>query len=107
MNQNIFSPCDDFNDDINGKLTYTNIIDSIPKNYYKKPIENWEQDNKTEWRWRFLKYNNKKTIEISYLKPYSNKRMFFNKMGTWTNCEVSRIYDDCVFKECYYYASNK
>ena len=37
------------------------------------------EDHKTEWRWRFLEFtNDHKVVEISYMKPYYNKRKYFN-----------------------------
>ncbi|AYV82213.1 MAG: hypothetical protein Homavirus17_1, partial [Homavirus sp.] len=37
------------------KITYTNILDTIPENSVNFPLGEWKQLHKTEWRWRFLK----------------------------------------------------
>ena len=64
------------------KITYTDIMETIPKNYAKKPMENWKDKHKIEWRWRFLKLpNDKLIVEISYMDSKNEKRIYFNKSG--------------------------
>ena len=63
--------------DISNKLTYTHILETIPST--KTSIRNLEllKQGKTEWRWRFLKFENRFVTEISYIKPNMDKRMYF------------------------------
>lgn len=112
------------NKDISGKVTYTNIMNTIPENKLDKPIPDWRKKYKTEWRWRFLKLIGfsggkssssesnkvKKTeryvVEISFIKNNSNKRMYFNRFGQWVEREVDPIFDNFVEKEYYIYTNN-
>ena len=99
------------NNDIAGRITFTNIMNSIPENKVDKPIRNWQQKYTTEWRWRFLKLKTsddkeKDVIEISYLKKDSGKRIYFNRFGDWIETNVDAAYDQFVEKEYFVY-SNK
>ena len=95
--------------DISGKITFTNIMNVIPKDNYDKPQDNWRKHNKTEWRWRFLEIpsekNIRKVIEISYMKPDSNKRIYFNRYGDWVERDIDPIFDQFVTKQHYYYTN--
>ena len=57
------------NPDINNKLSYTNLIESIPSPKTRVPIENWQHVGNylAEWRWRILFYNNTTKAEIRLL----------------------------------------
>ncbi len=89
-------------ENLSGKLTRTCILDTIPKTATNEPIEDWEKTNNTEWRWRFLEYNNKMIVEISYRNKNKN-RMYCNKYGKWVERDVPKDYDKFVVKEFYYY----
>jgi len=96
------------NKDISGKITYTNIMESIPENYLEQPIINWKQKYKTEWRWRILKFSTeneekKYVVEISYMKYNSNKRIYFNRFGEWVERTIDPIFDQFVIKQYYVY----
>ena len=92
---------------ISGKISYTNIMDTIPKESLEKPLKNWEQQKKTEWRWRFLKFpDDRVTVEISFKKP-DEERIYFNKKGEWVERFVDPVFDDYVEKSFYYYADQK
>lgn len=112
MDQNsIFISQSSGSNDISGKITFTNIMNVIPKDSYEKPIDNWRKENKTEWRWRFLeipndKKNIRKVIEISYMNSDSNKRIYFNRYGEWVERNVDPIFDRFVKKQHYYYSNN-
>lgn len=90
---------------LNGKLTFTNVFETIPDGSVEKPSEeDWKSQGKTEWRWRFLQIGGKSTVEISCLKPDSNKRLYFNNKGEWVNREVDPVFDQFVTKERFYYS---
>ena len=93
-------------EDISGKITYTNILETIPNNRSDIPLDDWRSKNKTEWRWRFLEFNNKSTVEISYLKYNTNQRQYFAKSGSWITRQVPNVYDDYVVKQFFYYSGN-
>ena len=97
MSNNIFISSDKTNKEI--VLTYTNVIDTIPKNHYKKPQVN--TNNLTEWRWRILLLQDKRSVEISYM--YQNTRMYLNNYGRWVQKTVPPEFDDFVIEEYYYY----
>ena len=118
-NSSIFMSQNDATDnDIAGKITYTNIINTIPEDKSEKQLPDWKKKYNTEWRWRFLKlttsYENKKenikqerhVVEISYQKNNSNKRIYFNRHGQWVEREVDPIFDNFVKKEYYVYTNN-
>jgi hypothetical protein len=110
-NQNIFlSQSDNIenkninNNDISGKITYTNIVESIPiANRFNKPIVDWQKKYKVEWRWRFLKDGQRHVVEISYIKKENKDRLYFNKYGQWTKQDIGPEYDHLVVKEYYVY----
>jgi hypothetical protein len=93
--------------DISGKVTYTGLLNTIPENNTETQLKDWKNQNKTEWRWRFLKLpEDRHVVEISYMKPDLNKRMFFNRYGEWVEREMDPIFDTYVSKQCYYYTDN-
>lgn len=93
------------NNDISGKITLTNVLNTIPTNSIESRIPNWRDTKKVEWRWRFLRFNNRRTVEISYLDRMDedNERVYFNKHGEWVKRDVPEIYNSYVYKTCYYY----
>ena len=106
-NEDIFITQDEINKQCNcitGKITKTNVLDSIPNNSYSNPLNNWKQEKKIEWRWRFFDFQiGTLTVEISYLSHDSNKRIYWNKYGQWTNSDVPQIIDKYVVEEFYHY----
>lgn len=91
---------------ISGKITYTNIMETIPSDKLESSKEGWNQLHKTEWRWRFIKLppSNKLTVEISYINHDSDKRIYFNKHGDWVERKIPQAFDSYVVKEYYYYS---
>lgn len=106
-NTNIFITQDEIDKQCNcisGKITKTNVLDSIPDDSYKLPLDNWKQEKKIEWRWRFFDFQTGAlTVEISYLPYNSNKRIYWNKYGKWVPENVPLIIDKYVVKEFYHY----
>lgn len=93
------------NQNISGKVTLTNILETIPEGYFNKPKKGWRKLKQTEWRWRFLMLPSKKlTVEISYMLYNDNNRIYFNKYGDWVHRIVDPIYDSFVIGEYYWYA---
>ena len=101
----IFLKKDHGADTIDGKITLTNIMETIPPNSSESPNEESIKSGKTEIRWRILEfYNDVRVVEISRMKPkYKGKRKYFTKKGIWRFGEVSAVYDDYVVKQFYYY----
>ncbi len=90
-------------EDMSGKLTVTCVLNTIPEKAVTEKLNNWITKYNTEWRWRFLEFGNKRTVEISYIKSNSDKRLYFNKFGEWVNRDVPSAYDEYVVKTFYYY----
>ena len=109
-NKNIFLTQKDQNidtKDISGKITYTSILEAIPENKHDKPIEDWKQNYKTEWRWRFLKDKERHVVEISYINRDKKQRMYYSKYGDWTeDVLIPPECDKLVVKEFYVYTKN-
>lgn len=102
--ESIFIKPDEINNDnISGKITYTNILEIIPKTSTPHPLANWKNLKKIEWRWRFLKFNERFIVEISYQKYNDEKRTYFNQKGQWVQRSIDPSYDNYVIKEFYYY----
>ena len=102
-NNSIFIPKSEMHDD-NNKITYTDVMEAIPKNSLKISLNNWQSDYQTEWRWRFLKFNDdKKVIEISYINNKSNKRIYYNQLGKWVERYLDPIFNQYVIEQYYYY----
>lgn len=93
-------------DDISGKITYTNIIESLPETHRIEPMDNWREQGLTEWRWRFLDIEGRKVVEISGLRPNENQRLYFNKHCQWIKRDVDPVFDKYV-KEVYYCYANE
>jgi len=97
----IFITQDDYTNDKN--ITFTNVMDNLPKGYTSVKNKEWRNEKTIKWRWRFLKFNNKTTVEISYKYPHENKRIYFNKNGNWVYRDVPKIYNQYVENIYYYY----
>lgn len=113
MNSSVFISQHEENDyDIDNKITYTEILNSIPSNKTENQILDWKNIYATEWRWRFLKFkvyeNNKEIekhiVEISYLQNNSDERIYFSKYGEWVNRFIDPLFDQFVEKQYYVYA---
>jgi hypothetical protein len=103
--KNIFiTNSDSENDnDISGRISATCILNTIPETALIDPIINWRKEYSTEWRWRFLKLNEKLTVEISYLTKINDNRLFYNRYGEWVEKIVPKEYNDAIVKTFYYY----
>ena len=99
----IFAKNDSSSNDISGKLTYTNVYESIPQNKVTVPIPNWQSQYTTEWRWRFFNFDDRFVTEISFVK--NNVRTYFNKHGVWVQRNVDPGYDKYVTKVYYAYSN--
>ncbi len=104
---NIFISSDSNNEDISGKMTYTNIMEIIPENHVTQQIINWNITYKTEWRWKFLKFNGRHVVELSYLNSNNiNERFFCDKYGQWVkNVDVDSSYDKYIVEMYYVYTN--
>lgn len=92
--------------DISGKITYTNVLETIPDDSYEERLNDWRKKYKMEWRWRFLEFpNGRLTAEISALAFDEDQRLYFNRHGQWVKRVVDPIYDSYVKKEYYYYST--
>jgi hypothetical protein len=105
---NIFMPYNttETNNNLNGKYSYTSIMDIIPEGYTRVSVDmdKWRNERKIEWRWRFLEIDKKKKVEISYLKYDSDQRVYYNYNGEWVPRTVDPIYDTYVIEQYYYYS---
>lgn len=106
MDQSIFITQDSNILQQNNKVTFTNIMDIIPDTSTQQPMIDWEKLNKIEWRWRFLKFDDKHVVEISYKLPDLTKRMYFNKNEEWVIREVPSDYDIYVYDQYFYYTDH-
>ena len=86
----------------NKLVTFTNIVDNLPKGCTIIKDNKWKNKKKIKWRWRFMKFDNKSIVEISYKYPNDN-RIYFNKQGNWVHRQVPKIYNQFVEKIVYYY----
>jgi|SRR5271170_4016200 len=103
INKNIFITQDTGN--LDRKLSKTLVLETVPKNSLDKALENWESTTtkyNTEWRWRFLEFDNNLKIEISY-KIKNSPRVYCTKSGDWEIRDISEIYDKYVVSSHYYY----
>jgi hypothetical protein len=91
-------------DDDSSVLSKDEILESIPKNAFKKQNSGLAKIN-IEWRWRIFKIPNRENtlIEISFKKP-NDKRMYIDKSGKWINSEVDKEFDKFVIDEYYVYS---
>lgn len=83
------------------KLNLKEVKGSIPENSQKKPNKSLSNIMR-EYRWRFLKVNDKIFTEISYKDP-NNERLYKDKYGEWKYSEISKDYDNNIIDEYYYY----
>jgi hypothetical protein len=109
-NKNIFLSQTDksteSSNDISGKITYTDILKSIPSGKLEKPLDNWKDKYLTEWRWRFLKDKERHVVEISHMNKNKLDRLYFNRFGVWTkDATISTECDVLVMKEYYVYTN--
>jgi hypothetical protein len=96
---------DDGQNDLSKKITFTNVMETIPQNSTEVASINWKEERKTEWRWRFMEFsNNHKIVEISY-QTYNSDRHYFNKFGNWVKRDIPNVYNNYVIKEYYYYSN--
>ena len=110
MNTDIFIRNNDKPVNVSFKLSYTDILESIPSQKLSHPICNWEKYYETEWRWRFLRFYDHKlqrdrfVTEISHLDKNIGKRQYMDKHGKWvSDINVNSIYDNYVIEEYYVY----
>jgi hypothetical protein len=99
---NIFVRSDIGNDNISGKVTYTNIRESIPEDHYSESITGWPNKYGCEWRWRFLKFSGRYVIEISYKKVNENRK-YFDAHGQWIEAYVDPEFDHFVTEQYFVY----
>lgn len=85
------------------KFTKDALTESIPVNAQSSPDDNLAKNN-VEWRWRFIKINNKEFVEISHKKPNS-ARLYINKFGDWVERKIDPEFDKYVAKQFYSYSS--
>lgn len=100
--KDIFESYDVNDDNINHKVTYTNIMETIPPNHTTTPIVNWESMYNAEWSWRFLKIGDRYVTEISH-KQKNEDRKYFNKFGEWVAIVNDPMYDKYVTEQYYVY----
>jgi len=99
MNKNIFT----IYDNSNKKLTYTDIVKTIPNGHVYEQITDWKNKYKTEWRWRFLDLDeHRRVVEISKIDNNTTDRLYYTN-GEWYKRDIDAIYDNCVVKLIYYY----
>jgi hypothetical protein len=83
------------------KINIKEFLKSMPKDCFNEP-QNFS--DRSEWRIRFLKINDKKYVEISIKK--NNVRKFFNTNGDLIYFNVNSKYDSMVQKEYYFYTKD-
>jgi len=103
MDTDIFITKSEIEDDMSGRVTVTCVLNTIPEQAVTDRLTDWKQKMNTEWRWRFLEFDDRKTVEISYETSDSDKRLYFNKFGEWVTREVPIEYDKYVIKTFFYY----
>ena len=84
------------------KISNSLLINAIPANAYSEEQKELKK-YKTEWRWRFLKINDKTVVEISFCEP-NKERQYVDKFGKWISYNVDPMFDQFVTKAYYYYA---
>ena len=84
-------------------INFKKIFDSIPEPHYYKPIV--FKDKPVEIRCRILKINKIDFVELSILKPNTNRK-YLNNTNEWIEYNVSNKYDIYVIKTIYSYLSN-
>ena len=86
------------------KLCYQTIIDSLPDPNFKEPNLQW-RTKAVEWRWRFYKIGDKKVVEMSFLEPNSNERIYVDKNNNYIKSTISNEYDNYLVEEYYFYTN--
>lgn len=84
-------------------ISISEIKNSIPENSYKTEQPQL-QENNCEWRWRFIRINNKTYAEISYKLP-NEERKYINNDGVWKSKETND-FDQYVVEQYYYYTQD-
>lgn len=101
--QSVFSTyLEDEDNTLSNKMTYTMIMNSIPDNKLTKPLNNWIKNYSIEWRWRFIKSDDRYVVEISYVKD--GTRYYFNNTCEWVERNIEDV-NDCVVEEYYVYSN--
>lgn len=82
-------------------LSFSDIINSIPKNATKCPNMTLQKDH-TEWRWRFFEIKERKMVEISRKDP-NKERIYMDNTGKWTNYSLEGNWDKFLIDARYSY----
>lgn len=102
----IFSADDE---ESSSQISFSNVMETIPTDARteKLPYKTWKNKYKSEWRWRFMDFDNgKSSVEISYITPNNPSRLYYNNKGEWVERDISSVYDDYVSKTYYYYSTS-
>jgi hypothetical protein len=104
---NVFMPYSEINKNTNisGKITYTDMLRSIPEGSGEVQMTDWKLTKNKEWRWRFFEFNNKMYTEISNTDKNGNIS-YINQYGEIVKKEQHEIgpeYDKYIKKVFYYY----
>jgi len=78
------------------------LLKTIPHDRLTYSIPSYA-DTHTEWRWRILKINDKKVLEVSKKLP-NEERKFLDKYYEWKEYNLPLKYNDCVLEQYYYYS---
>lgn len=89
--------------DQKNNISYKKVLASIPKDSYREEHKEKLTDCNKEWRWRFIKINNRLRAEISSYDSKTNKRLYLTTKNIWVECNVSSNYDKLVYKQYFYY----
>ena len=84
------------------EFLYNDVKSIIPKDAIRLPLK--EKKDKIEYRWRFIEYRGKKSVEISRL--IDKKREYIDKKGDWVHRNISPKFDNYVRESYYYYIDN-
>lgn len=87
-------------DDFVHVLDYNDIIKTIPCGYVKTEIIN--NNDASEWRWRFFDFNGRKLVEISKKEP-NKARLYIDNKQNWVISYVDEYWDKFVVETYYYY----
>ena len=102
-NNSIFITNSESSDDMSGRITATSVLNTVPKEATIEKLKDWKKIKQTKWRWRFLEFGDRRTVEISYKKAKTNRRQYYNRFGKWVERNVPKEYDEFVSKIFYYY----
>ena len=81
------------------------VLNSIPEPNVSVPVPELAKV-KIEWRWRFMKINNKDFIEISQ-KEHNSSRLYINSECQWVSRTISSEFDKYIEKTIYAYLDKK